>query len=134
MNKKLAKLIIPFCIFILFMSLLTKNTNDDRSNNIEVAYAMVNTDENNKEDDKDKTENKPKIDYSKTSWNIQDLYKSDDEWNNELKKFTSDTKELKNYIGKVTKSKTHLSFALDIKEKLDIRIDKLYGYAKLNVI
>ena len=131
MIKKLAKLIIPFCIFILFMSLVIKNTNGDRSNNIEVVYAMVNTDENNKEED-DKTDVKPKIDYSKTSWNIQDLYKSDDEWINELKKFTSDTKELKNYIGKVTKSKTHLSFALEIKEKLDIRMDKLYGYVKLN--
>ena len=60
------------------------------------------------------------------------IYKSEDEWNNELKKFTSDTKELKNYVGKVTKSKTHLSFALDIKEKLDIRLNKLYGYVKLN--
>lgn len=35
-------------------------------------------------------------------------------------------------MGKVTKSKTHLSFALDIKEKLDIRLNKLYGYVKLN--
>ncbi|MDY3000623.1 MAG: oligoendopeptidase F, partial [Romboutsia timonensis] len=80
----------------------------------------------------DKAENKSKIDYSKTSWSLQNLYKSEDEWNNELKKFTSDTKELKNYVGKVTKSKTHLSFALDIKEKLDIRLNKLYGYVKLN--
>ena len=92
---------------------------------------MVNDEEKNNEEN-DKAENKSKIDYSKTSWSLQNLYKSEDEWNNELKKFTSDTKELKNYVGKVTKSKTHLSFALDIKEKLDIRLNKLYGYVKLN--
>ncbi|WP_418895701.1 oligoendopeptidase F [Romboutsia timonensis] len=92
---------------------------------------MVNDEEKNNEEN-DKAENKSKIDYSKTSWNLQNLYKSEDEWNSELKKFTSDTKELKNYVGKVTKSKTHLSFALDIKEKLDIRLNKLYGYVKLN--
>ena len=68
----------------------------------------------------------------KHSWNLESLYKNEDEWNNELKKFTSRYKELKNYVGKVTKSKTHLFFALDIKEKLDIRLDKLYAYVKLN--
>ncbi|WP_442971215.1 oligoendopeptidase F [Romboutsia sp. 13368] len=86
-----------------------------------------------KEDTKnDNTESSSKIDYSKTSWNLESLYKNEDEWNKELKKFNEDMKELKNYVGKITKSKTHLSFALDIKEKLDIRIDKLYCYVKLN--
>ena len=48
-----------------------------------------------------------------------------------LKAFRKDTKELKNYIGKVTKSETHLAFALDIKEELDIRLNKLCGYRKV---
>lgn len=126
MNKKLVKLIIPLCIFILFAVISLQKANN-RYNKTEVIEAMVNNEEEN-----DKTDNKSKIDYSKTSWNLQNLYKSEDEWNNELKKFTSDTKELKNYVGKVTKSKTHLSFALNIKEKLDMRLDKLYGYVKLN--
>ncbi len=126
MNKKLVKLIIPLCIFILFAVILLQKANN-RYNKTEVIEAMVNNEEEN-----DKIDNKSKIDYSQTSWNLQNLYKSEDEWNNELKKFTSDTRELKNYVGKVTKSKTHLSFALDIKEKLDIRLDKLYGYVKLN--
>ena len=39
----------------------------------------------------------------------------------ELRKFNEDMNELENYIGKVTKSKTHLSFALTNKEKLDIK-------------
>ncbi len=130
MNKKLFKSIIPLCIFILFISISLQKVND-RYNKTAVVEAMVNNEEKDTEEN-DKAESKSKIDYSKTSWNLQSLYKSEDEWNNELKKFTSDTKELKNYVGKVTKSKTHLSFALDIKEKLDIRLDKLYGYVKLN--
>ncbi|WP_442971138.1 oligoendopeptidase F [Romboutsia sp. 1001713B170131_170501_G6] len=64
-------------------------------------------------------------------WNLQVLYKNDAEWEKDLKKFTKDIKELKNYIGKVTKSKTHLDFALEIKEKLDIKLNKLGGYVKL---
>ena len=130
MNKKLVKSIIPLCIFILFIAISLQKAND-RYNDTAVVEAMVNDEEKNNEEN-DKAENKSKIDYSKTSWNLQNLYKSEDEWNSELKKFTSDTKELKNYVGKVTKSKTHLSFALDIKEKLDIRLNKLYGYVKLN--
>ena len=130
MNKKLVKSIIPLCIFILFIATSLQKAKD-RYNDTAVVEAMVNDEEKNNEEN-DKAENKSKIDYSKTSWSLQNLYKSEDEWNNELKKFTSDTKELKNYVGKVTKSKTHLSFALDIKEKLDIRLNKLYGYVKLN--
>ena len=130
MNKKLVKSIIPLCIFILFIATSLQKAND-RYNDTAVVEAMVNDEEKNNEEN-DKAENKSKIDYSKTSWSLQNLYKSEDEWNNELKKFTSDAKELKNYVGKVTKSKTHLSFALDIKEKLDIRLNKLYGYVKLN--
>ena len=130
MNKKLVKSIISLCIFILFIATSLQKAND-RYNDTAVVEAMVNDEEKNNEEN-DKAENKSKIDYSKTSWSLQNLYKSEDEWNNELKKFTSDTKELKNYVGKVTKSKTHLSFALDIKEKLDIRLNKLYGYVKLN--
>ena len=130
MNKKLVKSIISLCIFILFITTSLQKAND-RYNDTAVVEAMVNDEEKNNEEN-DKAENKSKIDYSKTSWSLQNLYKSEDEWNNELKKFTSDTKELKNYVGKVTKSKTHLSFALDIKEKLDIRLNKLYGYVKLN--
>lgn len=131
MNKKIIRAIIPLCIFILFISISLQEYNH-KYNNTEVVEAMINNEEEISEENNDKSENKSKIDYSKTKWNLQSLYKSEDEWNKELKKFTSDTKELKNYIGKVTKSKTHLSFALDIKEKLDIRLDKLYGYVKLN--
>lgn len=88
-----------------------------------------------KEDDEKNKDNKEKpnknIQYENTYWNLQDLYQDDKKWSKELKKFKKDINELKNYIGKVTSSKTHLAFSLDIKEKLDIRFEKLYGYVKL---
>lgn len=127
MNKQIVIAIIPLCIFILFIAISLQKT-DDKHNDITVVETMFN---NNEEND-NKTDDKSEIDYSKTTWNLQSLYKNEDEWSKELKKFTSDTKELKNYVGKATKSKTHLSFALDIKQKLDIRLDRLYGYVKLN--
>lgn len=83
-------------IYFICSNIITKANN--RYNKTEVIEAMVNNEEEN-----DKIDNKSKIDYSQTSWNLQNLYKSEDEWNNELKKFTSDTRELKNYVGKVTK-------------------------------
>ena len=84
-------------------------------------------------DSESKKEEKVNIDYTKTIWDLSSLYKSDKQWKSELQSFRKDTKELKNYIGKVTKSETHLAFALDIKEKLDIRINKLCSYPKLKL-
>ena len=84
------------------------------------------------EDKKEKKEITQEIDYSKTHWKLKELYPNDKEWEDELKKLKNETIELKNYIGKVTKSKTHLVFALDIKEKLDIKLIKLSAYVKLN--
>ena len=60
------------------------------------------------------------------------MYPSDEAWEKELSKFEKDISELDNYTGKVTKSKTHFISALKIKEKLDIKLEKLYAYAKLN--
>ena len=129
MSKNLIKAIIPLCIFILFVSMSLQNFNN--INDDTAIEVMASIDDENIEE-KNINKDKGKIDYNKTSWNLESLYKNEDDWSNELKKFTSDTKELKNYIGKVTKSKTHLSFALNIKEKLDRKIDKLYAYVKLN--
>ncbi|WP_455544019.1 oligoendopeptidase F [Intestinibacter sp.] len=84
-------------------------------------------------DDKDNQDcDKLSSNYKYVTWNLQSLFKSDDEWEKELSKFDKDIKELDNYTGKVTKSKTHFISSLKIKEKLDIRLEKLYAYAKLN--
>ena len=84
-------------------------------------------------DDKDeKNKEESSSNYKYVTWNLQSLFVSDEAWEKELSKFEKDMKELENYTGKVTKSKTHFVSALKIKEKLDIRLEKLYAYAKLN--
>ena len=129
MGKKLYNAIIPLCISILLVPLVDQTIYKSHISRADEAIAIVDNkkDENNQK----KVEKGPNVDYTKTYWNLQILYKSDEEWKAELSKFNKDSKELKNYIGKVTKSPTHMNFALDIKEKLDIRAEKLYGYIKL---
>ncbi|ENY8863914.1 oligoendopeptidase F [Clostridioides difficile] len=126
MNRKLCKAIIPLFISIFCMLIISIKADQGYQKNNDRAITVMNN--NDTEDDAEK---KQEIDYEKTCWNLQSLFKSDDQWKKELKSFDKDTKELKNYIGKVTKSPTHLSFALNIKEKLDIRLNKLSAYVKL---
>lgn len=132
MGKKIYKIILIPLLMCIFSSVqVNKRILNNCSAQNKKAIEVTNDDSENKSEDKAKNEEKEKIDYSNTYWNLQSLYKSDEEWKKELKKFNKDTKELKNYIGKVTKSETHLYFALDIKEKLDIRINRLSAYSKL---
>ncbi|MGL6104686.1 oligoendopeptidase F [Romboutsia sp.] len=130
MGKKLCKAIIPLCISILCISLTTQEKYNKYISNVIDAVSIV---DNKDESEKLKKEvEKPKENnYTKTYWNLQSLYNSDDEWRKELEKFNKDSKELNNYVGRVTKTSTHLKFALEIKEKLDSRIEKLYAYVKL---
>ena len=130
MYKKICSAMIPLCISILVVPIINLQTYQGYT-----SYANETIFENdNKAEDNNQgnTEKNSNIDYTKTYWNLNSLFKSDNDWKSELDKFNKDKKELKNYVGKVTKSSTHLNFALDIKEKLDIRINKLYGYVKLN--
>ena len=83
------------------------------------------------QDEKDEEKPKKEIDYSKYCWNLYSLYKNDDAWSKDLKKFNKEMDELENYIGKLTKSKTHLTLGMGIKEKLDIKLNSLSAYAKL---
>jgi len=129
MGNKLYKVIIPLCISIF--GTVTMSEKAYSQGITKTSDIIVINDNKEKENPQKEVKQKPNIDYSKTYWNLQSLYKGDEQWKNELKEFTKDSKELKNYIGKVTKSQTHLSFALNIKEKLDRRINKLYAYSKL---
>ena len=117
------KLLIQVLIFILLLSFYTLERPYLFSNNI--IYAQ---DQNKKDNDKNKDE---EVDYTKYCWNLTSLYRSDENWQRELRKFNKEMNELDNYIGKVTKSKTHLLSALKIKEKLDRRLNSLSAYAKL---
>ena len=130
MGKKIGKVIIPLCI-----SIFCTMTNSDKvySESIAKTNSIVIENENTEDKNETKEEVKKieKNNYGKSSWNVSALYKNEEEWKKELRNFQKDSKELKNYIGKVTESKTHLAFALDIKEKLDIRMNKLCAYVKL---
>ncbi|MEG0180423.1 MAG: oligoendopeptidase F [Terrisporobacter sp.] len=119
MSRKLLQIIIIFTLLFCFFI----NESDEFIGTNGIVFAE------NKDKDTEKTQKEE--DYTKYCWNLTSLYKNDEEWKKELKKFNEDMKELENYIGKVTKSKTHLSFSLKIKEKLDRKINSLSAYAKL---
>ena len=127
MNKSTHKLLSILLVGLVSSSILV-GCND---NSLDTFNPQGNADKSSEDKKQENKEVKPKIDYTKYIWNLGELYKSDDEWNKDLKKFQKDMKELENYKGKFTKSPTHLSFALDIKEKLDIKEEKLYAYINL---
>ena len=117
MGRKLLKILL---IFSLLFSIY--NFRNDIYDECVTVFAQ---------NDKDEDEPKKEIDYSKYCWNLYTLYKDDNAWKRDLKKFNHDMKELDNYVGKITKSKTHLYFGLGVKEKLDIKLNALSAYAKL---
>ena len=148
MSKKLNKIVIIVFATVLVSSIFyginkfnqkenyieasSKNSEEtncllDINNYKSVRYIL--DDKNNKENKEDE---ETKSNYKYVTWNLQSLYPSDEAWEKDLSKFEKDISELDNYTGKVTKSKTHFISALKIKEKLDIKLEKLYAYAKLN--
>ena len=103
---------IPLCISILIVPIINLHTYQGY-----ISYAnetRLENDDKGEDNNQGNTEKNSNIDYTKTYWNLNSLFKSDNDWKNELHKFNKDKKELKNYVGKVTKSSTHLNFALDI--------------------
>ncbi len=132
MSKKVYKLIILLIFIFTFANILKTQQNQNISyQGEELVAVMNNNDEDKSKTPKEKIEKPKGIDYTKTYWNLNKLYSSDEEWNKDLSKFKKDCNELKNYMGKATKSNIHLNFALEIKERLDIKLEKLYGYVKL---
>ena len=128
MGKNIYKIITIVIVIILFSTVALKKEIDK---SIEIVNEKITETMNDtSEEEKPKEEVKKKTKY--TSWNLGDLYKSNSEWEKSLKRFNRDTKELKNYVGKVTKSSKHLLYALNIKEDLDSKIEKLYAYVSLN--
>ncbi|WP_343345784.1 oligoendopeptidase F [Terrisporobacter petrolearius] len=117
MGRKLLKLLI---VLVLLFGIYTAR--QDIYNGCVTVFAQ---------DEKDEEKPKKEIDYNKYCWNLYTLYKNDNAWLRDLKKFNQDMNELENYIGKLTKSKTHLSLGMGIKEKLDIKLNSLSAYAKL---
>ena len=117
MDIKLLKLLI---ILLLLFGIYT--VKQDIYDTKAIVFAQ-----NQKDEEKPEKE----IDYSKYCWNLYTLYKNDDAWSKDLIKFNEEMSELENYIGKLTKTKTHLYLGMEIKENLDIKLNSLSAYAKL---
>ncbi|MGM9531090.1 oligoendopeptidase F [Intestinibacter sp.] len=125
MSKKLNLIAIIIFSLIFTTGVFYKINKFERNEDIYAQAASISDDQESQKNSEEQSN------YKSVTWNLQNLFKSDDAWERELAKFENDIKELENYVGKVTKSKIHFISALKIKEKLDIRIDKLYAYAKL---
>ncbi|WP_250674558.1 oligoendopeptidase F [Paraclostridium ghonii] len=133
MGKNMYKLITIVIVVILFASiLLQKDISGHREALNENTLQTINdtSKKDSSKEENSKEESKKATKY--TTWDITKLYKSDEYWKQNLDKFKEQTKELENYVGKVTKSQKHLLYALNIKEDLDSKLEKLYAYVSLN--
>jgi len=64
-------------------------------------------------------------------WDLTKLYKTDDDWEADLKKITSFTNTVASYKGKLSSSSETLLAALKAMETLDRTIEQVYQYASL---
>lgn len=132
MGKNMYRVITIVIAVILFASILLKRDINGNSEAFsEKALEMIN-DNNKKEPSKNDKKEEEKKPTKFTTWDISKLYKSNSDWKKNLSKFSKETKELENYVGKVTKSQKHLLYALNIKEELDSELEKLSAYVSLN--
>ena len=65
----------------------------------------------------------------KDKWKIEDLYATDEVFEEEYKKLSEDYKILTNYEGKLTQSAASLLEYLKEKDKIFVRLQRLYAYA-----
>lgn len=128
MGKNMYRVITFAIIVILFASILLKRDISGNSEAFNENTLETINDTSKKEPSKEEAKKATKY----TTWDMSKLYKSNEDWEKNLGKFKKETKELKNYVGKVTRSQKHLLYALNIKEELDSKLEKLYAYVSLN--
>ena len=130
MGKKLYRVISIAVLGIISSIIILKSDTEVNSYDLSEKTIEVMNDQNDKNNE-NKEETQEQI-TKETTWNLTSLYKDKASWKKELKKFSKDIKELENYVGKVTQSDKHLSYALKIQEDLDKRVESLYAYVSLN--
>lgn len=130
MGKKLYRFISIAVLGIISSIIILKSDTEVNSYDLSEKTIEVMNDQNDKNNE-NKEEAQEQI-TKETTWNLTSLYKDKASWKKELKKFSKDIKELENYVGKVTQSDKHLSYALKIQEDLDKRVESLYAYVSLN--
>ena len=65
-------------------------------------------------------------------WDLTQLYKTDEEWEADLKKIPSLVKNFSSFKGRLSESSSIFLEALKADEALDRQIEKVYHYASLN--
>lgn len=68
---------------------------------------------------------------TKDKWDLSSLYKSNQEWENELSSIKQSIDSVTMYKGQLAKSSDNLLKAVQTIEKLDLSIETLYNYASL---
>lgn len=67
----------------------------------------------------------------KYKWNLEDVYKSHSEWNNEYTSLESEIKKFENFKGKISKSSKDLLSYLKFSSEIGKRFSRAYIYASL---
>lgn len=133
MGKKLYRFISIAVLGIISSIIILKSDTEVNSYDLSEKTIEVMNDQNDENNENKENKEEAKEQTTKeTTWNLTSLYKDKASWKKELKKFSKDIKELENYVGKVTQSDKHLSYALKIQEDLDKRVESLYAYVSLN--
>lgn len=65
------------------------------------------------------------------NWDLKYIFKSDKEWSDTLKKFTSSMNDIKNFEGKLNNKDSFIKF-LDLRNEQSEVLEHLYVYAMLN--
>lgn len=77
---------------------------------------------------KTKILNRSDIDI-KDTWNLADIFASDDDWKAEFESISSDIKDYENYKGTLANSPEALFGFLKFNDQIKVRLSKLYSYA-----
>ena len=70
--------------------------------------------------------------YKDNKWKIEDLYKSEEDFNKELKKLETKVQEYSNYKGKILESSDTLLSFLKFDTEFSKRLEQLFIYAHIN--
>ena len=70
--------------------------------------------------------------YKDNKWKIEDLYKSEEDFNKELKKLETKVQEYSNYKGKILESSDTLLAFLKFDTEFSKRLEQLFIYAQIN--
>lgn len=67
----------------------------------------------------------------KNTWNLKDLYPSDEAWNDSKEKLTAQFDNILAYKGRLTNSASQLLACLELQSEISKEFDRLYSYASM---